>query len=108
VGTIRLFALSPQLVVKTNVLCSNKWNPFERIKTLDGLSNEQGFTIMWDRSKSNSYYVTERMYYYLDKDKHREKYKSIRAKLYITRLHQLGMGKTLTRYLSLHISLILF
>jgi len=35
-----------------------------------------------------SYYVTERMYYYLDRDKHREKYNNIRAKLYITRLHQ--------------------
>jgi hypothetical protein len=71
--------------------CSNKWNPFEKIKTLDDADSETAFTVMWDRNHSNSFYVTERMYYYLDREKHKDKYKTIRAKLYITRLHQKGM-----------------
>jgi hypothetical protein len=66
----------------------NKWNPFEKIKTVPGMENGNDFKVVWDRAHSNSFYVTERMYYYLDREKHRDKFRSLRAKLYITRLLQ--------------------
>jgi hypothetical protein len=65
----------------------NKWNPFEKIRTIPSVP-QGDFTIVWDRNKLNAYYVTERMYYYLDREKHKNKFSSIRAKLYITRVHQ--------------------
>jgi len=76
----------------------NKWNPFEKIRTLSDVQNA-GFTIIWDRYKINSYYLTERMYYYLDREKHKEKYDAIRAKLYITRLHQVGKKVFLLQFI---------
>jgi hypothetical protein len=85
----------PSILVKLGVdetvwkRSRNKWNPFEKIRTIAN-PNETDFAVVWDRNKLNSYYVTERMYYYLDKEKHREKYTDVRAKLYITRLHQKG------------------
>lgn len=66
----------------------NKWNPFEKIKTVPGIDNSADFKVIWDRAHSNSFYVTERMYYYLDREKHRDKFRHLRAKLYITRLQQ--------------------
>lgn len=66
----------------------NKWNPFEKIKTVPGMESSNDFKIVWDRAHSNSFYVTERMYYYLDREKHRDKFRNLRAKLYITRLLQ--------------------
>jgi hypothetical protein len=66
----------------------NKWNPFEKIKTLPGADSANDFKVIWDRAHVNSFYVTERMYYYLDRDKHRDKFRNLRAKLYITRLQQ--------------------
>jgi hypothetical protein len=66
----------------------NKWNPFEKIKTVPGLESSNDFKVVWDRAHSNSFYVTERMYYYLDREKHRDKFRNLRAKLYITRLLQ--------------------
>lgn len=66
----------------------NKWNPFEKIKTVPGVDNANDFKVIWDRAHSNSFYVTERMYYYLDRDKHKDKFRHLRAKLYITRLQQ--------------------
>eukprot|EP01122_Echinamoeba_exundans_P004137 TRINITY_DN14150_c0_g1_i1.p1 TRINITY_DN14150_c0_g1~~TRINITY_DN14150_c0_g1_i1.p1 ORF type:complete len:477 (-),score=119.16 TRINITY_DN14150_c0_g1_i1:113-1489(-) len=65
----------------------NKWNPFEKIRTIEGVQ-DSNFSIMWDRTRANSYYVTERMYYYLDKEKHKEKFSGMRGKLYITRMLQ--------------------
>jgi DNA-directed RNA polymerase subunit N (RpoN/RPB10) len=59
----------------------NKWNPFEKIRTIEGVQ-DSNFSIMWDRTRANSYYVTERMYYYLDKEKHKEKFSGMRGKLY--------------------------
>lgn len=68
----------------------NKWNPFEKIRTVPGMENEEDFTVIRDKSKHASYYHTERMYYYLDRDRFKEKYRTIRAKLYITRLQRKG------------------
>jgi len=65
----------------------NKWNSFDKIRTSSQVNNDN-FEILWDQGGMNSYYVLERMYYYLDKEKHKNKYNSIRAKLYITRVHQ--------------------
>eukprot|EP01127_Copromyxa_protea_P013578 TRINITY_DN3679_c0_g1_i2.p1 TRINITY_DN3679_c0_g1~~TRINITY_DN3679_c0_g1_i2.p1 ORF type:complete len:426 (-),score=85.90 TRINITY_DN3679_c0_g1_i2:355-1632(-) len=78
----------------------NKWNPFEKIRTVSKeTENSSNFKISWDKNGLNSYYVTERMYYYLDKDKHKEKFKSIRAKLYITRMHQEGAKRFLLQFI---------
>lgn len=66
----------------------NKWNPFEKIRTVANLEHANDFKVTWDRPHNQAYYVTERMYYYLDKEKYREKFKSLRAKLYITRVQQ--------------------
>lgn len=65
----------------------NKWNPFEKIKTIPEIGCLD-FKVTWDRNHSNSYYITERMYYYLDKEKQTDKFESIRAKLYVTRIQQ--------------------
>lgn len=68
----------------------NKWNPFEKIKTVPGMEDEDDFTVVRDKSKHTSYYLTERMYYYLDREKYKDKYRTIRAKLYITRVKRKG------------------
>jgi hypothetical protein len=62
-------------------------------------NSQNNFKISWDKNGLNSYYVTERMYYYLDKDKHKERFKSIRAKLYITRMHQEGPKRFLLQFI---------
>ena len=73
----------PSILVKLGVdetvwkRSRNKWNPFEKIRTIAN-PNETEFAVVWDRNKMNSYYVTEQMYYYLDKEKHREKYTDVR------------------------------
>jgi len=63
----------------------NKWNSFDKIISF---FNNDKFDLYSDETGPNSYYVIERMYYYLDKEKHKDKFNSIRAKLYITRVNQ--------------------
>lgn len=54
------------------------------------MEDEDDFTVVRDKSKHTSYYLTERMYYYLDREKYKDKYRTIRAKLYITRVKRKG------------------
>jgi len=82
----------------------NKWNSFDKIRTSNQLNNEN-FEIMWDQSGMNSYYVLERMYYYLDKEKHKNKFNSIRAKLYVTRVHQNKDWIFLLQFITEHLTL---
>eukprot|EP01126_Amoeba_proteus_P062960 TRINITY_DN8628_c0_g1_i16.p1 TRINITY_DN8628_c0_g1~~TRINITY_DN8628_c0_g1_i16.p1 ORF type:complete len:646 (+),score=121.56 TRINITY_DN8628_c0_g1_i16:70-1938(+) len=89
----------------------NKWNPFEKIKACHKVwidcknysrvqqkGDDANFKITWDKNGLNSYYVTERMYYYLHKEKS-DRLDSLRAKLYITRLHQSGNKCFLLQFL---------
>jgi hypothetical protein len=82
----------------------NKWNSFDKIRTTNQINNDN-FDILWDQSGLNSYYVLERMYYYLDKEKHKNKFNSIRAKLYITRVHQHGDWIFLLQFITEHLTL---
>ncbi|XP_049850775.1 uncharacterized protein LOC126323902 isoform X2 [Schistocerca gregaria] len=67
----------------------NKWNSFDKIKTISDLhTNSEDIEVIWDHLHLNSFYITERMYYYLDHEKHKDKLQTLRAKLYITRLQQ--------------------
>jgi len=82
----------------------NKWNSFDKIRTTNQINNDN-FDILWDQSGLNSYYVLERMYYYLDKEKHKNKFNSIRAKLYITRVHQHKDWIFLLQFITEHLTL---
>jgi hypothetical protein len=65
----------------------NKWNSFDKIRSFSNINNDR-FDLYVDSIGYNSFYVIERMYYYLDKEKHKNRYKNLRAKLYITRVNQ--------------------
>jgi len=82
----------------------NKWNSFDKIRTSTQINNDN-FEILWDQSGMNSYYVLERMYYYLDKEKHKNKFNSIRAKLYITRVHQHKDWIFLLQFITEHLTI---